>query len=182
MNWRKVLLFLIVICLVLLVIIGKTQESKTVEKETIVMVLEYPYYSDFESLIADADQIVLGKVQGKHCEDVVIARAAAELYLNPEDVPPDDMGVHTVYTVLVQDVFRGDVQLGQEMEVRTMGGETERYLHEVTPALAELENGAEYLFFLNEKGHPLDVSSAVRKVEDGTLSGTLAHMLEELKK
>ena len=181
MKWRKILLCIIAICLALLVVIGKSRGSETVAQEKIVMVMEYPYYNDFESLIADADQIVLGQVRGKYCEDVVIGRAAAELYLNPEDVPPDDMGVHTVYTVLTKDVYKGDAKINQEIEVRTIGGETDRYLHEVTPALKELETGAVYVFFLNEKGHPLNVSNAVRKVEGGVLSGTLADMLAELK-
>ena len=121
------------------------------EKEVQVTSIDYPYYHGLEDLAGNADYIIHGKVVDKAYEWRVISTPATELYLNPEDVPPVEEELVTVYSVQVLDSFLPTAEAGMIMEVMLRGGETETTIHRVegNPKLSVDES---YLFFLSNSG------------------------------
>ena len=116
------------------------------EKETLTATMDYPYYSGVEELAQNADYIIHGKVMSKTCEWRVISMPAAELYLNPEDVPPAEEDLVTVYQVQVLDSYLPTAKAGDTLEVMMMGGETETVIH-IYEGIPELSADDSYVFF-----------------------------------
>jgi len=150
--------------------------TASVEKEVLVGSIDYPYYSGIEDLAGNSDYIIHGKVIDKAYEWRVISTPAAELYLNPEDVPPTEEDLVTVYTIQVQNPYLPTAEAGDIIEVMMMGGETEGTIHtfEGTP---ELLIDDEYVFFLSESslfenaGWPLNLNQSIYRVEGSRLHG-----------
>ncbi len=156
------------------------------EKETLTATMDYPYYSGVEELAQNADYIIHGKVMSKTCEWRVISMPAAELYLNPEDVPPAEEDLVTVYQVQVLDSYLPTAKAGDTLEVMMMGGETETVVH-IYEGIPELSADDSYVFFLSKSslfenaGWPLNPSQAIKKVKGSQPEGVSFEMLENLQ-
>ena len=98
MDWRKILLCVIIICLVLLVFYGKTRGSETVIPITIETLAEPARLKTFEDTVEDAHSIVRGQVTEVICEERIPSYKLEE-YKDPEDVPLNEKQVYTVYTI-----------------------------------------------------------------------------------
>jgi len=144
------------------------------EKEVQVTSIDYPYYHGLEDLAENADYIIHGKVTDKSYEWRVISTPATELYLNPEDVPPVEEELVTVYSVQVLDSFLPTAEAGMTMEVMLRGGETETTIHRVE-GNPELSVDESYLFFLSNSslfenaGWPLNPTQGICTAEAETL-------------
>ena len=156
------------------------------EKETLTATMDYPYYSGVEELAQNADYIIHGKVISKTCEWRVISMPAAELYLNPEDVPPAEEELVTVYQVQVLDSYLPTAKAGDTLEVMMMGGETETVIH-IYEGIPELSVDDSYVFFLSKSslfenaGWPLNPSQAIKKVNGSQPEGVSFETLENLQ-
>lgn len=146
---KRTVLALTLLCLLSLAMLTGCKGSKNAEKEVIVMNVDHLYYDSADELAEEADYIVRGKVTNKAYEWRIISTPAAELYLNPEDVPPAEEDLVTVYTVQVQDSYLPTAQAGDTIEVLMMGGESDTvvYTFEGQP---ELYVDSEYVFFLSK--------------------------------
>ena len=146
-------------------LVGRKEPAGT-EKEVLAGNIDYPYYHGVEELAGAADYIIHGKVIGKACEWRVISQPATELYLNPEDVPPEEPDLVTVYTVQVLDSFLPTAEAGTTMEVMLMGGETDTVIHRFE-GIPELLVDEEYVFFLSKSslfentGWPLNPTQGI---------------------
>ncbi len=160
--------------------------SASGEKEVLVAQIDYPYYDGVEDLARDADYIVHGKVIDKTCQWRVISMPAAELYLNPEDVPPAEEDLVTVYQVQVLDSYLPTAEAGDILEVMMMGGETETAIH-TYEGIPELSVDDSYVFFLSKSslfenaGWPLNPSQAIKKVNGSQPEGVSFETLENLQ-
>lgn len=160
------MVLLSLLCMVLCC--GCSHKSKS--KEVIPVSADYKHYNSVDELAQEADYIFHGKVTEKAYEWRVISRPAAELYLNPEDVPPEEEELVTVYTVQVIDSYLNTAEAGDTIEVLMRGGETDTaiYLYEGTPQLLVED---EYVFFLSKSsffentGWPLNPTQAIYDAE-----------------
>ena len=183
MDWRKILLCVIIICLVLLVFYGKTRGSETVIPITIETLAEPARLKTFEDTVEDAHSIVRGQVTEVICEERIPSYKLEE-YKDPEDVPLNEKQVYTVYTILVSEVYKGDAKPGDELTYQHMGGKTDRLIHKVTPSEENLDVGTEYVFFLSERGYAVGFDQGIYKIHGDNLSGAFPityDMLEKLK-
>ena len=182
-KWRKVLLCVIAICIALLFIIGKTRGSKTVIPITVETLAEPARKENFEDTVADANDIVRGKVIEILGEERIPSYLLEE-YEDSEDVPLNQRQVYTVYTIKVSEVYKGNANPGDELKYQHMGGETERLIHKVTPSQKRLTVDTEYVFLLNEKGYAVGFDQGIYAVFGDNLSGAFPitfEMLEELE-
>ena len=144
------------------------------EKEVLAGSIDYPHYNGVEELAKEADYIIHGKVIGKTCEWRVISQPATELYLNPEDVPPSEEDLVTVYTVQVLDSYLPTAQAGDAIEVLMMGGETDTTIY-TFEGIPELFVDKAYVFFLSESslfenaGWPLNPTQGICTADTETL-------------
>ena len=156
------------------------------EKEMMTVAADYPYYNGVEDLARNADYIIHGKVISKTCEWRVISMPAAELYLNPEDVPPVEEDLVTVYQVQVLDSYLPTAEAGATLEVMMMGGETETAIH-IYEGIPQLAVDDSYIFFLSKSsffedaGWPLNPSQAIMKVNGSQPEGVSFETLESLR-
>ena len=156
------------------------------EKEVLTGSVDYPYYNGVEELARNADYIIHGKVTEKTCEWRVISRPAAELYLNPEDVPTEEPDLVTVYKVQVLDSYLPTAETGDMLEVMMMGGETETVIH-TYEGIPELSVDDACVFFLSKSsffenaGWPLNPSQAIKKVNGSQPEGITFETLENLQ-
>ena len=157
----------------------------SVDKEILTATVDYPYYNGVEALAQNADYIIHGKVMSKNCEWRVISMPAAELYLNPEDVPPAEEELVTVYQVQVLDSYLPTTEAGATLEVMMMGGETETAIH-TYEGISQLAVDDSYIFFLSKSsffedaGWPLNPSQAIMKVNGSQPEGVSFETLESL--
>ena len=165
---------------------SQASQGNVREKETLTATMDYPYYSGVEELAQNADYIIHGKVMSKTCEWRVISMPAAELYLNPEDVPPAEEELVTVYQVQVLDSYLPTAKADDTLEVMMMGGETETVIH-IYEGIPELSADDSYVFFLSKSslfenaGWPLNPSQAIKKVKGSQPEGISFEMLENLQ-
>ena len=125
------------------------KDSRGTAKEVIVINAEYILYDSANELAADAEYIIRGKVTNKAYEWRIISTPAADIYPNPEDVPPAEEELVTVFTVQVQDSYLPTAQAGDTIEVLLMGGETDAVIH-TFEGQPELYVDSEYVLFLSK--------------------------------
>ena len=70
-----------------------------------------------------------------------------EYHLYGQDFEQRELDLVTLYTVLVLEVFKGDHQIGDIIEIATLGGEYEGITLTVCDAI-EMESGSELIMFL----------------------------------
>lgn len=153
-----------------------TTEKETTpgEKEVQVTCIDYPYYNGLEDLAKNADYIIHGKVIDKTYEWRVVSTPAAELYLNPEDVPPVEEDLVTVCRVQVLDSFLPTADAGMMLEVLLYGGETETTIYRVE-GNPQLSVDEEYVFFLSKSslfenaGWPLNPAQGICTADTETI-------------
>jgi hypothetical protein len=147
--------------------------------EVVTSYADYPSYSTPQEIVDAADVVVRGEVTGSRVkEEQPIVSTEGDPTLNPQaglDEAPDVPGiVVTISTVRVEEVIKGDVAVGDLIEVAQLGG-----LHEgvqyVEAQTTELEEGSEdYVLLLaaHGAGVPYDLLHPVQAmytVDDGEL-------------
>ena len=179
MDWRKILLCVIIICLALLVFYGKTRGSETVIPITIETLAEPARRETFEDTVEEAHSIVRGQVIEILGEERIPSYLLGE-YKDPEDVPLNRREVYTVYTILVSEVYKGDAKPGDTLQYQHMGGKTDRLIHKVTPSPKTLSKDTEYVFLLTKKGYAVGFDQGIYEIYGDTLSGDFPVTFEML--
>ena len=151
---KTVLAILIISTLLLTAACGNFPAEKepiTAEKETVSVLVDYPWYESVEALYGRADLVIEGKVISSRVEWMNHAIEPSEEdkddpYLNPGgDTDPGEM-VTTIYTVEVHDIYKGSA--GETIELMDFGGETDSVIC-TCPDAADIEMDAEYVLFLS---------------------------------
>ena len=180
MKWRNALLGVIVACIALLVVLGKSRGSETEIPITIETLAEPAGKETFADTVADADVIVRGKVTEILGEERIPSYLLGE-YKDPEDVPMNQRQVYTIYTIQVLAVYKGNTKPGEELQYQHMGGKTERLIHKVTPAPKQLSMDKEYVLLLTEKGYEVGFNQGVYEIFEENLSGYFPVTFEMLE-
>ncbi|MEN0129629.1 MAG: hypothetical protein AAGC49_09330 [Brevundimonas sp.] len=149
------------------------------EPEVVMSTADYPSYSTPQEIVDAADVVVRGEVLGARVEeDHPVVSTEGDPTLNPQaglDEVPDVPGiVVTVSTVRVEEVIKGDVAVGDLIEVSQLGGlyEGVQYLESQTTPLEEGSQDYVLLLAAHGPGVPYDLLHPVQAmytVEAGTL-------------
>jgi hypothetical protein len=143
--------------LVVLGVVALALAACSSEPEVVMSTADYPSYSTPQEIVDAADVVVRGEVTGSRVkEDHPVVSTAGDPTLNPQaglDEVPDVPGVVvTISTVRVEEVIKGDVAVGDVIEVAQLGGlyEGVQYLESQT---TELEQGpTDYVLLLAAHG------------------------------
>ena len=130
--------------------------------ETVVMHADYPLYDSVESAAGTADVVITGVYLDSRTELLYPAASeGADPAANPqagvdeEDIDLDELAiVRTINTVRVTEVLKGDLQIGDVLEVSQLGGTTDEQVvtEESTTPLSSIEE-PEFALLLNELGN-----------------------------
>lgn len=183
---RRVILSILIISTLVLTACTAAEKPVAGESETITIHADYPWYESTEDLYEKADLVMEGKVLDSRVEWVNHAIAPDK---EDEDDPrsnPSGEGdpgetITTIYTVKVQDIYKGSA--GETIELEDMGGEINGIVCE-NPEAAELGTGDTYLLFLSVYGdYPaclLNPTQAVYRVDGDRLVGEIPLTYEDL--
>lgn len=159
--------FAVVICLILFVGSMGGCQSKTPEK-TVTISADYPGYDSLEALTDRADLIVQGTVKEMQYKQIDIS-----LGKGSDDSPSP----YTVYTVAVDEVFKGDGNVGETVEVKVPGGIFDGVAYVIEGMDSPLlETDQSYVLFLatyeNLPASLLNLTQAAYEIEEnGELAG-----------
>ncbi|MBU9721670.1 MULTISPECIES: hypothetical protein [Bacillaceae] len=123
-----------------IVIVGCQSSSKEEKNMVHSPGGQYPFYEEVEQLYTNADIVVEGKVQSSEAKEVV---TSTEL---------NDSEITTVSQFEVSTVYKGEVSVGEMLEVKQSGGETEDTIF-VVEGEQYLASGKSYVLFLNSYGY-----------------------------
>jgi hypothetical protein len=115
------LLLTLLCCGVMVSSIGCTSQNVVAgqkEKTTVEISTSYPYYTSIEHLSQRADLIIEGIIMGSSVEEIDIS--------NKKRDTKSIKDIYTVYKIKVTQCYKGDVQPGEIVEIKQLGGETER--------------------------------------------------------
>ncbi|MDM7829964.1 hypothetical protein [Cellulomonas edaphi] len=126
------------------------------DPEVVVSYADYPAYSTPQEIVDAADAVVRGTVTGSRVkEDRPEVSTDGDPSLNPQaglDEVPDVPGVVvTISTVRVEEVVKGDVAVGDLIEVAQLGGLYDGVQY-VEAATTTLEEGSDYVLLLAAHG------------------------------
>jgi len=108
-------------------------------KELIITKSQYQYYNSIHDLIDFASDIVAGTIVNSRVETFYTSYD-----LNGQLL--DDGIIYTIFTLLIQDVYKGNYSIGDYIEVKQPGGETEYVINVTDEPTLDIENS--YVFFL----------------------------------
>ena len=139
------------------VLVTLTLAACSSSPEVVTSYADYPSYTTPQEIVDAADVVVRGEVTGSRVkEDQPVVSTEGDPTLNPQaglDEAPEVPGVVvTISTVRVEEVIKGDVAVGDLIEVAQLGGlyEGVRYVEAQT---TELEEGSEdYVLLLAAHG------------------------------
>jgi hypothetical protein len=119
---------------------GEENESLNEHKDIIEIHSDRAHYNSFRHLSETADDIVMGTIVDSRVDELFI------MYY-PDGRLSDEGLIFTIYTLQILDVYKGIHQFGDYIEIKQMGGETDRFIYVTNePALNKNEN---YVFFLS---------------------------------
>lgn len=129
--------------------VGKVDQVGLGEPVTIGAAQDFPSYASIDSLSQTADTIIKGTVISTRVEKIndMVKSDSEDEQVNPGGDPSDISKIYTIYTVKINDTYKGNYNPGDTIEVKQLGGQigTENFVSE-----NKLEIGSEsdYIFFL----------------------------------
>lgn len=151
------------------------------QQEVVQYVADYPTYRSGTQLLATADAVVRGTVVASRVEEQLPETSAdddpqanPQAGVDPAEVAAVPAVVVTVSTLRVDEVVKGDVAVGDTIEVAQLGGELDgvQYVEDETTTMQT--DGTEYLVLLADHGDaPYDLlnpQQALYVVEGSRLS------------
>ncbi|GAA3588263.1 hypothetical protein GCM10022419_083220 [Nonomuraea rosea] len=169
-------------------------------EDSVLYRADYPQYESADALYDKANLVVEARIVGapRYLEEKVEAPDPAETdpALNPNAGAPAGVAaqpeapptVITVYTAQVVQVFKGQAQVGQSIEVKELGGSFEGVTYEEEHTTPMTQDGG-YILFLEtypdspaallnpvQAKYPLDTSSNPAPLPENTLKVTRAEL------
>jgi len=118
----------------------------------------YPHYLSIETLDMATNYVVQVEIIDKRTEML-----NTWIIDSGEPIPSDHYrgySPHTVHTVRVLEVFKGDVEIGDIMDIRQSGGQVGN-LKVVNSNMIDFALGDELLMFLNPWGYPMNPTQSI---------------------
>ena len=155
----------IIIALALLVLFLALFLIARLNKDTPVILGDWPYYPDVENITKAADVIIIG--------DVVSAKSVEQIKISEKR--PEDLKTnlpYTISTVKVSRVLKGDVNVGDEISIRQLGDHKRRPESTLQRINGYLSKNQECLMFLAEFDDlpyaPLNPGQGIIWIKEGT--------------
>jgi len=120
---------------------NKEQDKNLNElKEIVEIHSDYPHFDNLNDLSERATDIVMGTIIGSRVDELFIMYDLDGCLL-------DDGQIFTIFTLQILNVYKGIYKVGDTIEIKQPGGETDRVIYVATeePVLNEKED---YVFFL----------------------------------
>lgn len=145
---------------------NRTNNENSPEKNIIHASLAYAHYGSINDLADKASDIVMGKIVNIRVE-LIDARRKVDTdnkFLNPggkedEAYIPD---ICTVFTLKVDNVYKGNHGVGDYIEIKQLGGETDDVIYS-TDAQLDLGYSNNYVFFLESYDNlPADILNPIQ--------------------
>ena len=134
-------------------------------KDTPVILGDWPYYPDVENITKAADVIIIG--------DVISAKSVEQIKISEKR--PEDLKTnlpYTISTVKVSRVLKGDVNVGDEISIRQLGDHKRRPESTLQRINGYLSKNQECLMFLAEFDDlpyaPLNPGQGIIWIKEGT--------------
>lgn len=144
---RKLRFISVGICVAMLLLVTAcaSQEGPT----TILVSQDFPHYKSVEGLSEKADAIIKGKVVNTRVEAIndMIKSESKNEELNPSGNPPIEENIYTVYTIEIEEAFKGNYKPGDKLDFKELGGQIGD-LTLVAENSADISSENEYIFFL----------------------------------
>jgi len=146
------LLIIVVCCGMVAALMGcVTQEAEVApnEKPIIRVSADYPHYPSLDALTEKADLIIKGTVMDSRVEEIdILSQKKKKKKSNPGGEITSCKYIYTVYTVDVSDSYKGDVEPGETVEFKQIGGETDTATC-IAGETVKFAKNKEYVMFLS---------------------------------
>jgi hypothetical protein len=144
-NIKKIAIFLSAAVITVgagVIALDQMGNTNSDEKPVDTLTMEYPHYDSVDHLSETASDIVKGRIIDSRVEEI-------DIRINPnqsEDSSEEPL-IYTVYTIKVNDVYKGINSIGDTIQIKQLGGETEERI-QISEASLELGKTSDYVFFL----------------------------------
>jgi len=129
--------------------VDKADEMSQGNPVTVVVSQDFPHYKSIDSLAERADAIIKGKVVNTRVEainDRVISESTNE-ELNPGGNPPVEKNIYTIYTIEIEEAYKGNYKPGDTLDFKELGGTVGNTTF-VAEEKVDISNEYDYIFFL----------------------------------
>ena len=118
----------------------------------VILNSDYPYYGTLEKAKEAADVIIEGKILSEKTAALDYAETLTDEQENDPQMNPggetDSVRIpYTIYTVEIEQVYKGNVLAGESLEVKQVGGIADN-IHYTEEDAADIEIGSTYIMFL----------------------------------
>lgn len=160
MKMSRLLVTIVCCSIILTPIVFPTQDAnvKQEEKSIAIVYSDYPYYSSIDALAEKAAIIIEGTVMDSRVEEI-------DERMNPSSDTPPSMMVYTVYTVKVNNSYKGNVEPDETIEIKQVGGEGETIIYKlgVIEDYVEFVENKKYVMFLSTyENFPADLLNPIQ--------------------
>lgn len=144
-------IFISLACLSIVLIGALMFYKNNLPAEKIMLSADYPKYDSLENLVDRADTIIRGKIIDWSDSELNISQDidSDDEYLNPGGEKDNSTIPYTVYTVEIEEIYKGNIKEKETIQVKQLGGtigNVEYVLEDA--ARADFEKEKNYLFFL----------------------------------
>nr|WP_145405696.1 hypothetical protein [Paenibacillus xylanexedens] len=125
------------------------KEASQVQPVTIYATQDSPHYNSIDSLSEKASAIVRGRVIDTRVEainDMIISDSKDE-QSNPGGDLPEANKIYTIYTIKVDEAYKGKYSTGDTLEVKQLGGKVGNTTL-VAEESADITSEKDYVFFV----------------------------------
>jgi hypothetical protein len=129
--------------------VEKADQASLDEPVTIVASQDFPSYSSIDSLSQKADTIIEGTVENTRVEEIndMVKSDSKDERFNPGGDPSAISKIYTIYTVKINDTYKGNYNPGDTIEVKQLGGQIgDTSL--VAEDKVDIASERDYIFFL----------------------------------
>lgn len=116
---------------------------------TVVVSEDFPHYNSVNGLSEKADAVIKGKVVDSRVEEIddMIHTDSTDEELNPGGELFIEKNIYTIYTIQVDESFKGNYKPGDKLEFKELGGQIGDTTF-VSEDRIDISSANDYVFFL----------------------------------
>lgn len=140
------------------------KEASEAQPVTIYATQDSPHYKSIDSLSEKASAIVRGRVIDTRVEAIndMVKSDSKDEQLNSGGNPPEVSKIYTIYTIKVDEAYKGKYKTGDTLEVKQLGG-TVGNTTLVAEERADIAAEKDYVFFVATYAHsPASLLNAIQ--------------------
>lgn len=147
---RKLRFFIIsAAALLMLTACAAGNQASHEEPVTVVVSEDFPHYTSINGLSDKADTVISGKIVDTRVEEIddIIHTDSADEELNPGGELYVEKNIYTIYTIAVEETFKGNYKPGDKLEFKELGGQIGDITF-VSEDAVSISSDHQYVFFL----------------------------------